>query len=112
MSEQSPPPGAVDARFTLAAERTLLAWLRTALGLVAAGVAVLHVVGEFASPALQTALGIVLIVLGIASAVVGSWRWYRVTHSLENGGPMPAPIGIWLLIGGLVVVSVAFIFVR
>jgi uncharacterized membrane protein YidH (DUF202 family) len=30
----SRPQGAVDARFTLAAERTVLAWIRTALGLM------------------------------------------------------------------------------
>ncbi|MCF8608832.1 DUF202 domain-containing protein [Gordonia sp. HY285] len=112
MSEQQPPPGAVDARFTLAAERTMLAWIRTALGLIAAGVAVLHVIGEFASPAVQTTLGIGLILLGIAAAAVGGQRWYQTTHALEEGGRMPGPFAIWVLIGGLVVLAVAFAIIR
>lgn len=112
MSEQPRPPGSVDARFTLAAERTMLAWLRTALGLVAAGIAVLHVIGDFASPALQTTLGIGLLLLGAASAAIGGRRWYQTTHALEHGGPLPGPFAIWALIGGLVVLSVAFVFIR
>ena len=110
--DEQTPPGAVDARFTLAAERTMLAWIRTALGLVAAGVAVLHVVGEFTSPALQTTLGIGLVVLGVVAALTGGLRWYRTSHALEHGGRMPGPVAIWVLIGGLVVLSVAFVFVR
>ncbi|QRY62184.1 DUF202 domain-containing protein [Gordonia sp. PDNC005] len=106
------PPGSVDARFTMAAERTLLAWLRTALGLLAAGVAVLHVVGDFASPALQTTLGVALVLLGGASAAVGAWRWQRVTRALSDGGPMPGPVGIWLLVGAFVVLSVVFAVAR
>ena len=35
-----------DIRFTLANERTFLAWLRTAIGLIAAGVAVFHFLDE------------------------------------------------------------------
>ncbi|WOC12076.1 YidH family protein [Gordonia sp. MP11Mi] len=112
MSGQPTPPGAVDARFTLAAERTMLAWLRTALGLIAAGVAVLHLIGEFSSPAMQATLGIGLIALGVASAAVGGWRWYRTTHVLEHGGRMPGPVAIWVLIGGLIVLAVAFAVIR
>lgn len=112
MSEESKPARSVDARFTLAAERTMLAWLRTALGLVAAGVAVLHVIGAFTSPVLQTVLGVGLILLGAVCAAVGGRRWYQVTHALEHGGRMPGPFAIWVLIGGLVVLSLAFVFVR
>ena len=110
--DEQTPPGAVDARFTLSAERTMLAWIRTALGLVAAGVAVLHVIGAFTSPVLQTTLGVGLILLGVAAAGIGGWRWYRTSHALEHGGRMPGPFAIWVLIGGLVVLSVAFVFVR
>ncbi|MGO3327141.1 YidH family protein [Gordonia sp. (in: high G+C Gram-positive bacteria)] len=112
MSEEPKPGGSVDARFTLAAERTMLAWLRTALGLVAAGVAVLHLIGEFTSPVLQTVLGVGLVLLGAVCAAVGGRRWYQVTHALEHGGRMPGPFAIWVLIGGVVVLSLAFVFVR
>lgn len=109
---EATPPGAVDARFTLAAERTMLAWVRTALGLIAAGVAVLHFIGPFTASTLQTVLGIGLILLGVLAAVVGGQRWYATTHALENGGRLPGPVAIWVLIGGLVVLAVAFMFVR
>ncbi|GEE01729.1 hypothetical protein nbrc107696_21750 [Gordonia spumicola] len=107
MTDES-PAGAVDARFTLAAERTLLAWLRTALGLLAAGVAVLHVVGQFSSPALQTTLGVVLVLLGGLTAALGAWRWQRVTRALADGGPMPGPAAIWAVVGVFIVLAVAF----
>ncbi|WP_132992533.1 YidH family protein [Gordonia zhaorongruii] len=106
------PPGAVDARFTLAAERTMLAWLRTALGLIAAGVAVLHVVSSFTNLWLQTALGVSLLVLGAASAGLGVWRWQRVNRALRTGGAMPGPLPIWILIGALIVISLAFAVIR
>lgn len=110
MTEQNPapPPGAVDARFTLAAERTMLAWLRTSLGLVAAGVAVQHVMVDFSTSTARFVFGIVLILLGAGAAVAGAWRWYRVTHALEKGGSMPGPATVWALTGGIVVVALAF----
>ena len=37
-----------DIRFTLANERTFLAWVRTSIGLVAAGVALFHFLDESA----------------------------------------------------------------
>ncbi|MGP4054887.1 DUF202 domain-containing protein [Mycobacterium sp. 4D054] len=46
-----------DYRFTLANERTFLAWQRTALGLLAAAVAVVQFLPELASPGLRHALG-------------------------------------------------------
>jgi len=39
-----------DYRFTLANERTFLAWQRTALGLLAAAVAVVHLVPDLTIP--------------------------------------------------------------
>ena len=39
-----------DIRFSLANERTFLAWVRTAIGLVAAGVAIFHLIDESGRP--------------------------------------------------------------
>ncbi|MFJ6095215.1 YidH family protein [Williamsia muralis] len=99
-------PGAVDARFTLAAERTVLSWIRTSLGLIAAGVAVVHVVPEFSSAGLRDCVGIALIALGAFTAVAGGVRWRQTTHALRDGGPMPGPMPIGVLIALLVVVAV------
>ncbi|EGD54905.1 YidH family protein [Gordonia neofelifaecis] len=103
------PPGAADARFTLAAERTMLAWLRTALGLIAAGVAVIHVVGDFNASGARISLGVALVVLGSATALIGAWRWQKVTHILENGGKMPGPAAVWAVTIAMVVLAVGFV---
>ncbi|MCX6468754.1 MAG: DUF202 domain-containing protein [Corynebacteriales bacterium] len=99
------PPGSVDARFTLAAERTVLAWIRTALGLIAAGMAVLHVLPDFASSAVRDVVGIGLIALGAGAAVAGGVRWRRTTAALREGSAMPGPGHVWAVIVGVVVLS-------
>lgn len=51
-------PKGLDARFTFANERTLLAWHRTALGLIAAGVAVTQVLPPFELRGARLAIGL------------------------------------------------------
>lgn len=103
-SEQS-VPGAVDARFTLAAERTVLSWIRTSLGLIAAGMAILHVLPSFSSSIVRDVVGVGLVAMGAMASVVGAMRWRQTTNALRGGGPMPGPAPIWLLVGILVVLS-------
>ncbi|WP_234974307.1 YidH family protein [Williamsia sterculiae] len=103
------PRNAVDARFTLAAERTVLAWIRTALGLVAAGVAVLHVVDAFPESGPREAVGIVLIATGALAAVLGAWRWHRTDVALRRGDSMPGGGAVWFLVVVIVVLSIVFV---
>lgn len=99
-------PGAVDARFTLAAERTVLSWFRTALGLVAAGLAVMHVLPDYSTQTSRDVLGICLVAFGAGAAIAGGLRWRQTTNALRDGGPMPGPLPVWALIGLLIVFSV------
>lgn len=99
-------PGSVDARFTLAAERTVLSWFRTALGLVAAGLAVMHVLPDYSTQTSRDILGICLVAFGTATAIAGGLRWRQTTNALRDGGPMPGPLPIWALISLLTVFSV------
>lgn len=113
--ESDPPeplPGAVDARFTLAAERTALAWLRTALGLIAAGIAVLHLLDPFGQPASRTTLGVSLLVIGALTAVIGLARWRAVDRALHQGGPLPGPWPILILGALIVLASLGFVVWR
>ena len=64
-------------RFVLANERTLLAWLRTALTLIAGGVALAQL--GHGRPALQ-AVSLGLLGLGIADAVIGHRRYRSKPH--------------------------------
>ncbi|WP_168698769.1 YidH family protein [Gordonia paraffinivorans] len=102
----APPPGAVDARFTLAAERTMLAWIRTALGFMAAGVAIVYLAPEIDHQILDVMLGLLLIALGCSFALIGAWRWRRTMRALERGGPMPGPALILYVVTAIVVVAV------
>ena len=58
-----------DYRFTLANERTFLAWIRTALGLLAGGVAVRQLVDPFDIANATTALA--LVAVGCSVILVG-----------------------------------------
>jgi len=79
-----------DARFSLANERTLLAWIRTALGLVGAGVIVQAVELEFSDTA-QRVVGALLVVLGGIAAIGGWLRWVSAERALRLGQPLPSP---------------------
>ncbi|CRK55980.1 hypothetical protein [Alloactinosynnema sp. L-07] len=89
-----------DARFSLANERTMLAWVRTGLALVAAGV----VVDAVTLPMPDTArrwLAAGLVLLG-AVAVAGGWfRWARTERAMRTDRPLPAPTLAAVLVSGL-----------
>ncbi|WP_329566114.1 YidH family protein [Kitasatospora sp. NBC_01266] len=79
-----------DPRFTLANERTFLAWGRTALALVAAGLAITQLLPPF--PGIdwgRRALGVPLILLGAVVAVGGYLDWARAQRALRFGRPLP-----------------------
>jgi putative membrane protein len=84
LDEVGEPP---DYRFTLANERTFLAWVRTALAMMAAGVAVVQFV-----PGLDTlrhALGILLIVMGGLLAGASYQHWERTERAMREGARLP-----------------------
>ncbi|TNC27612.1 YidH family protein [Amycolatopsis alkalitolerans] len=102
-----------DYRFTLANERTFLAWLRTALALVAGAVALTQLVPSFAVPHLKTALAVLLAVAGTVLAALSYRRWAKVQRAMRHGRPLPmdwlpATIGVVAAVVGLVVVAVVF----
>ena len=83
------PPGAEpDARFTFANERTFLAWIRTALALVAAGLAIVQLLPPFHGIRWgRHAIGIPLILLGAVVAVVSYLEWDANQRALRRGDP-------------------------
>jgi putative membrane protein len=78
-----------DYRFTLANERTFLAWIRTALALIAGGVAVVQLVPEFPIPGGRHALGVLLAAGGGALAVLATGRWRRVQAAMRRDADLP-----------------------
>jgi putative membrane protein len=83
------PVGEPDARFTFANERTFLAWIRTALALVAAGLAIVQLLPPF--PGIRWgrhAIGVPLIVLGAVVAVWSYLEWHANQRALRRGDPL------------------------
>jgi putative membrane protein len=101
-----------DYRFTLANERTFLAWIRTALALVAGGVAVVQLVPEFSVAGGRRVLGVALILLAIIVSGASYRRWQRNELALRLNQPLPPSRLPWLVaIGLLVVAALALILV-
>lgn len=78
-----------DVRFSFANERTFLAWIRTALALLAAGVALDAIPLAIPGP-LQSALAGMFVLLGTACAVAAWWRWARAERAMRRKEPLPA----------------------
>ncbi|MGE5287559.1 MAG: YidH family protein [Micromonosporaceae bacterium] len=79
-----------DARFTFANERTFLAWSRTSLALVVAGLAIAQLLPPFPGvPFGRHLLAVPLIVLGAILSVIGYIEWGRNQRALRHGQPLP-----------------------
>jgi inner membrane protein YidH len=102
-AEGSPP----DYRFSLANERTFLAWIRTGLALLAGGLAVGGFLPPMGIPHLRETVSITLLVLGSAVAIRAVDRWARVERAMRLGEPLPVSrfpgiLALAVGIGGIV----------
>ncbi|WP_150309200.1 YidH family protein [Planctomonas psychrotolerans] len=102
-----------DPRFSLANERTFLAWIRTSLALIAAGVA-LEALELPIQPGLRIASSVLFIVLGLLAAIQSWVGWARTEGALRQGRALPAPsLGAGIALGlcvAVVLVSLGFLF--
>ncbi|WP_371497907.1 DUF202 domain-containing protein [Kitasatospora sp. NBC_00374] len=78
-----------DYRFTLANERTFLAWIRTALALLAGAVAIDQLTPGLASAPVRAALAVVLALGGAGLGATAYRRWVRVERAIREGGRLP-----------------------
>lgn len=95
-----------DYRFTLANERTFLAWIRTSLALIAGGLAVFQFVPDFGVPGGRETLGAALIVLGTVLAVGSILRWASAEEAMRQDRPIPVTRLPVVLAVGVMIVTV------
>ena len=112
---ESPDPGSgeeheIDVRFSYANERTFLAWNRTALALIATGVAATQLLPKFDVTFGRRLLGIPLIALGAVIALTSFSHWQANERAMRRGEPLvPSRIPLVLSIGIGIVALVAVV---
>ncbi|WP_129336596.1 YidH family protein [Cellulomonas endophytica] len=94
-----------DPRFSLANERTFLAWTRTSLALLAAGVA-LEALALPLEARLRLTASVALLVLALLVPPAAWVHWGRTERAMRRGDPLPSPVLTVLLAAGLPVVGV------
>ena len=105
-----PPPPHPDYRFSLANERTLLAWLRTSLALVAGGVALTQFAPDLGVAGGGPVVSVALLLAGLLTALAGHRRYVRNERAIAADEPLPvSPAATWVT--GLVTVLVLALLV-
>lgn len=101
MEETSPvskPPAQDDPRVYLAAERTFLAWIRTAIALLGIGFAVarfgMYLRDRPETSGLHPALfsGLAYVVLGVCVCLYTTARYIRLSKQLQQGTWIPGKV--------------------
>jgi putative membrane protein len=92
-----------DPRFTFANERTFLAWNRTALALIAGGLAA----AQLLDTSTRLVLAVPLILFGGVLAAVSYRRWRASERALRLGEPLPGSVLPAVLTGVIAVAAVA-----
>ncbi|WP_010539629.1 YidH family protein [Dietzia alimentaria] len=98
-----------DPRFTLANERTFLAWIRTSVGLSAGAVALEAFAGDEIPEIIRTPLACILLVLAALLAIVAFRRWIRIEFAMRHKQPLPMPQASILLVLGIAIGAVVLI---
>jgi len=101
-----------DPRFTLANERTFLAWIRTSLALLAGGVAVEAFMADLFVPDLRRSIAVLLLLLALVIGGGSFFRWLNVERAMRRKVPLPLPwIAPILAAGGALVAAAMVAFV-
>ncbi|MET7471909.1 YidH family protein [Micromonospora sp. NPDC005686] len=101
---------APDYRFSLANERTFLAWLRTGLALVAGGLAAAQFLPPLRLAHLREAIAVALLLLGAAVSIRAVDHWARTERAMRLNEELPASrfpavLALVVAIGALLLVA-------
>lgn len=97
-----------DYRFTLANERTFLAWLRTGLALLAGAIALASLVHDFGPKPLRVAMTVMLLILSLTVTVGAYVRWDGIERALRENRRLPTdPLPRLIVLGLAMIISAA-----
>jgi inner membrane protein YidH len=101
-----------DYRFTLANERTFLAWLRTGLALLAGAIALASLVHDFGPWSLRIAITVVLLILSLVVTIGAYVRWDRAERALRENRSLPTDsLPRFIAAGVAIIVAAAAILI-
>lgn len=101
-----------DPRFSLANERTFLAWIRTAMALLAGGIAIEAFAVDIFEPTVRKGIALLLIVLGMFVSGGAFVRWVGVERAMRHARPLPLPlIAPMLGLGGAISAVILAVFI-
>ncbi|MGK5678883.1 YidH family protein [Actinoplanes sp. URMC 104] len=109
--EKTPTVGRTpDYRFSLANERTFLAWIRTGLALIAGGLGCAQFLPPLRVAYLREAIAVALLVLGGAVALRAVDHWARTERAMRLGQELPgsrfpAFLAVVVAVGALVLIA-------
>jgi putative membrane protein len=106
VSTEASPRSEVDQRFSLANERTFLAYMRTALALLVGGVAGAKAV-HFNHEVWRWLVTVPPIIGGGIAALEGARRYQEVERALQEGRALP--LGPRLMVAGAVLAAYALL---
>ena len=98
----------IDVRFSYANERTFLAWNRTALAMITAGLAITQLLPPFNISGGRKVIGLPLIILGVVLALMSLRQWKANERAMRRRQPLPPsplPLIVALVVGICAVVA-------
>jgi len=97
-----------DPRFTLANERTFLAWIRTALALIAGGIG-MALSGQLVEAPLRHGLAVGFSATGALVAALAFRRWLRTERALRRAETLPPPALAPVMSYGLAIAAIVLL---